>query len=86
MRNVIGVNHSIGLPLKTTINKFQDRFGFDEDTWNYETIKKDFNRNGMVEKLDFENDIFQKIEKIILRNLYGLGTISKTMIKTYENN
>ncbi len=86
MRNIVGVNVSAGLPLKTSILRFQERYGFDEDTWSYETIKKDFNRNGFTDKIDFETEIFKKIERIVLRNLYGLGTISKTMITAYENN
>lgn len=86
MRSVVGVYHGIGLPIKTSIVKFQDRFGFDEDTWSYQTIKKDFYRNGSVEVVDFDNEIFKKIEKIILRNLYSLGTISKQVIKEYESN
>ena len=85
MRNIVGVKVSAGLPLKTAIVNFQERYGFDEDTWSYETIKKDFNRNGFLERIDFETEIFQKIERIVLRNLYGLGTISKSMITTYES-
>lgn len=86
MRSVVGVYSSLGLPLKNSIVKFQDRFGFDEDTWSYQTIKKDFYRNGTVDVVDFDKEIFFKVEKIILHNLYSLGTISKTMIKQYENN
>jgi hypothetical protein len=86
MRNVVGIYNSLGVPLKNSINKFQDRFGFDEDIWSYQTIKKDFYRNGTIDVVDFDNEIFQKIERIILRNMYNLGTISKSMIKQYENN
>jgi hypothetical protein len=86
MRNVVGVYHAIGLPFKNSITKFQDRFGFDEDTWNYQSIKKDFYRNGQVEVVDFDNEIFKKIEKIVLVNMYSLGTISKKAIKHYEYN
>lgn len=85
MRNIVGVKVSAGLQLKSAIVNFQERYGFDEDTWSYETIKKDFNRNGFLERIDFETEIFQKIERIVLRNLYGLGTISKSMITTYES-
>jgi len=86
MRSVVGVYHGIGLPFKNSITKFQDRFGFDEDTWTYQTIKKDFYRNGHVQVVDFNNEIFQKIEKIILVNLYSLGTISQKAKKHYEHN
>jgi len=36
--------------------------------------------------VDFNNEIFQKIEKIILVNLYSLGTISQKAKKHYEYN
>jgi len=86
MRSMVGIYHGIGLPLNVSINKFQDRFNFDEDTWSYQTIKKDFYRNGTLEKIDFNNEIFTKIEKILLVNLYSLGTISHKAKKAYENN
>lgn len=70
MRNVIGVNAALGLPIKTAIEKFQSRFKFDEDTWNAEAIKKDFYRHGQLDTVDFTGEIFNKIEKIVLRNLY----------------
>jgi len=64
--------------------KFQNRFIFEEEVWHYEAIKKDIYRNGKVELIDFNNEIFKKIEKIVLRNLYDLGTLSKQAIKEYE--
>jgi hypothetical protein len=86
MRSIIGVNIGLGLPINKSIEKFQDRFQFHEDIWKYEAIKKDFYRNGQVELVDFDNEIFRKIEKIILRNLYDLGTISNKAKKHYEYN
>ena len=85
MRNVVGVYGALGVPLNVSITKFQERFGFDEDTWSYQTIKKDFYRNGTLNKIDFNTEIFSKIEKIVLVNLYSLGTISHKIIKQYEN-
>lgn len=84
MRTVVGVNHGLGIPINKSIERFQERFRFDEDVWRYEAIKKDFYRNGQVEVVDFDREIFLKIEKIILRNLYDLGTVSKQLIKEYE--
>jgi hypothetical protein len=86
MRSVVGVNIGLGLPINKSIERFQDRFLFCEDTWRYEAIKKDFYRNGQVELVDFDNEIFLKIEKIIMRNLYDLGTVSKKAINDYEYN
>ena len=84
MRSVVGVNIGLGIPINKSIEKFQERFKFDEDVWKYDAIKKDFYRNGQVEIIDFNDEIFRKIEKIILRNLYDLGTISQQVIKNYE--
>lgn len=86
MRNMVGMYAGLGTPINKSIEKFQDRFGFNEDTWSYQTIKKDFYRNGLLHRIDFDVEIFKKMEKIILRNLYNLGTVSATMIKEYENN
>jgi hypothetical protein len=75
----------MGMPPFISIARFQERFSFDENSWQYETIKKDFYRNGMKEPLDFNGEIFNKIEKIVLHNLYDLGTISKKAIKEYDH-
>lgn len=86
MRSIVGMYHGVGLPYNIAIRKFQERFGFTEDDWSFEAIKKDFYRNGTENPIDFDGEIFQKIEKIILYNLYDLGTICKPLIKNYENN
>ena len=84
MRSFVGVYVALGIPPYISINKFQQRFQFDENSWQFETIKKDFYRNGMKDPLDFNNEIFNKIEKIVLHNLYELGTISKKAKTEYE--
>jgi hypothetical protein len=84
MRTMVGIYTAIGLPAKNSITKFQGRFYFDEDIWAYESIKKDFYRHGFNESIDFEGEIFKKIEKIVLRNLYDLGTISNKTICKHE--
>lgn len=85
MRNLVGVNIALGLPIFIAINKFQDQYGFDEDTWAFESIKKDFYRNGCYEKVDFEQEIFNKIEQILLVQLSESGTITRKAVKAYEN-
>lgn len=86
MRTVVGVNVSLGIPVNKSIERFQERFRFLEDVWGYEAIKKDFYRHGAVNVVDFEHEIFRKIENIILENLSVLGTISPKAKKYYENN
>ncbi len=85
MRSMVGIYHGLGLPINVSINKFQDRFFFDENVWQYQSIKKDFYRNGTTSKIDFDGEIFNKVEKIVVKNLYKKGTISHTFIKDYEN-
>ena len=85
MRSMVGVYNGIGLPIRDSIWKFQTRFGFEEETWNFDSIKKDFYRNGINGKIDFNNEIFAKIEKIILVNLSVLGTVSQRVIRQYES-
>lgn len=85
MRSFVGVYHGLGLPIYVAINKFQERFYFDEEVWPYQSIKKDFYRNGTRSNVDFDNVIFSKIEKIVVTNLYRQGTISHTFLKDYEN-
>ena len=73
-RTIIGVSFALGFEIKSGINRFQERFGFTEEDWQYDTIKKDFYRNGLHERIDFDTEILKKIEKIILDNLYKAGT------------
>jgi len=84
MRNIIGVSVGLGMPMNKSIVKFQTTFLFDEDIWAYESIKKDFYRNAKVDIIDFENEIFNKIQHLLLRNLYDLGTLSAKAIQSYE--
>jgi len=85
MRTIVGVYHAMGLPLVSAINKFQDKFYFDENIWPYQSIKKDFYRNGTISKIDFEGAVFNKIEKIVVTNLYSLGTLTKEYFNDYDN-
>jgi hypothetical protein len=84
MRNIVGVSNSIGLPINKSIEKFQAEFNFSEEDWTYQTIKKDFYRNSAHVNIDFDNEIFRKINLIILENLYKKGTISQKFKKQYE--
>jgi len=86
MRTAVGIYSGLGLPLNISIVKFQENFGFDEDTWNYESIKKDFYRNGKKFKIDFSEIIFKKLNNLFLVNLSDQGTISQETINSYENN
>jgi len=84
MRNMVAMYHAVGLPINLSIQKFQERFDFPEDFWKYEALKKDFYRNGNKQNIDFDNEIFKKLEKIILLSLSDLGTVSKNAINYYD--
>ena len=86
MRNMVGVYCGLGLPIYLSIERFKNTFEFNEDAWKYEAIKKDFYRNGKTRNIDFDNEIFHKIENIILDNLYDAGTISKHLKIHHERN
>lgn len=84
MRTFVGVYIALGLPAYKSISKFQERYDFGEMFWPFESIKKDFYRNGETEQIDFDGEIFNKIDKIILRNLSEKRTISKQAKIYYE--
>ena len=84
MRSFVGVYVAAGMPIFKSINLFQERFLFDDAHWDYQSIKKDFYRNGTNAKIDFGKEIFGKIDQILLHNLYTLGTISKKAKNEYE--
>lgn len=85
MRSTIATYIALGLPLFTAVRKFQDEWGYTEDIWNYEAIKKDFYRHGIKENINFDTDIHQKINKILMWSLSESGTISENAISYYEN-
>ena len=84
MRTLVGIYTSLGLPIFKSIQKFQEKFDFTEDDWKYEAIKKDFYRNGIKENIDFDNEIFNKIENLIMVHLSELGTIAPNTIYKHE--
>ena len=86
MRNMVGLQLALKGQINISIHHFQNHFEFPEDIWSYETIKKDFYRNGYVNRIDFENEISMKLEQIILVNLSDQGTLSQLALNQYEFN
>lgn len=84
-RNLI-TGYSMLMPEKEAILKFQENFGFTEDIWSFESIKKDYYRNCMENKVNFGQEITKKIENIFLVNLSKTGTISHKLILCHGNN
>jgi len=71
---------------KEAILLFQENFGYSEEIWSYDSIKKDFFRNGPQQKVNFMSEITKKTNHIILGNLSDLGTISRKLLKDHERN
>ena len=86
MRLIVGTQIGLGMSINKSITYFQKKFSFPEDVWPYDSIYKDFYRNGYSEIVDFDNEIFNKFHKIIMRNLSDFRTLSKHAIQYYENN
>lgn len=85
MRQYVSVNSSIGVPVAICIREFQEKFGFHEPIWSYESIKKDFDRHGKVPEMKTLRDLRAEINKILLDNLSELGTVSKKLKKEYAD-
>lgn len=76
---------SVGIPLSVAIRNFQSSFGFTEDTWAYDTIRREYNRHG-YRKTVGNTTILDFINRIILGKLSEYGTISQQGKIAYENN
>jgi len=71
---------------KNAILQFQESFGYNEEIWSYDSIKKDFFRNGPNHRINLMEEITIKSEHIILGNLSDLGTISHKLVKNHDRN
>lgn len=77
--NQMVLNYSMFMNQKDAILKFQNRFGFSEDIWPYESIKKNFYRAGIFHD-NILDEVISKFEKKTLENLSELGTIEKSLL------
>jgi hypothetical protein len=86
MRMYVAVNHTVGTPVANCIREFQLNYGFPEQVWSFESIKKDFDRHGHLPEKNPMKEIKSEINKILLSNLSELGTVSQKYKKevTYE--
>lgn len=69
MRSIVGMRVEMGYDIKDAIEYFQDKYNFDENVWAFESIRKDFYRNGTPYRVDFRNEITTKIERKFMENL-----------------
>lgn len=84
MKTMVSTNNSLNGSIKMSILHFQERFSFNEDIWPYDSIKKEFFRNGVVTVIDFNDEIYNKIDHIILVNLSKKGTITPNALRNYD--
>ncbi|MCX6227390.1 MAG: hypothetical protein NTV01_22075 [Bacteroidia bacterium] len=48
--------NSISGSQATSIRRFQDRYGYPDEVWNFQSIKKDLDRNTIRQEIGFEKD------------------------------
>lgn len=72
-RIYIGFNRSLGVPVSVSIPKFQETFGFTEDDFPYDTIKKDFDRNGDFINFDMLTQFKENLSTMLLEQLSKIG-------------
>jgi hypothetical protein len=83
MRQYIAINNGLGTPLATCVKEFQNSFGFTEDIWTWDSIRKDFERNGEKCKTKTIKELRIELNRILMDNLSKHGVISKRLKKEY---
>jgi hypothetical protein len=82
MRNFVALGVFMGMSQTESIREFQDRFGFDEQSWSFDSIKKDFYRNQAAVETSIR-EIRHRMKKIFLTNLSIKGTITPECANKY---
>lgn len=72
--------------LAECIRKFYQLFGFSEDTWPIDSIRKIWLRDKTINKTELKGELQQKINEIIILQLSQNGTIAEQGKLAYENN
>ena len=72
--------------LSVCIQQFYAIFHFDESTWPSDSIRRIWNRDTTIDKNALKTGIDEKINKIVIVQLFKNGTISQSGKETYENN
>ena len=84
MYQMVGVSVANGKPIKDSIEDFQQRFDYPEEVWAYESIKKDFQRNGKPIARSYQDEIILINQRLFMDNLSRMGTLYQKAIKHYE--
>lgn len=59
----------MGVPLSEAIRRFQAQYGFTEDSWSYDTIRREYNRHAKHERMIVGTTIFELIHAKIIGEL-----------------
>lgn len=68
-RNYITIMKSFGIPINVAIRNFQREYDLPEEVFPYDTIYKDFERNGNYQKDNNIERHIKNIRKILVTNL-----------------
>ena len=77
----IAYHQSLGYSVAKCIRDFQETFGFPEDVWGYDSIKKDFDRNGSLVQKRLIGNFRNELSRIFMEMLSDIGTPLKVVGK-----
>lgn len=82
----LSVAYMVKPNLSVCIQQFYDTFHFDESTWPSDSIRRIWNRDTTIDKNALKSELEEKINKIVVVQLFKNGTISQSGKEIYENN
>ena len=81
----LSVAYMITPVLSVCIRQFYEKFHFDEFSWPPDSIRRIWNRDKSIDKNNLITNINEKINEIIIVQLFKNGTISQQGKEAYEN-
>lgn len=81
----LSVAYMVTPVLSECIRQFYDKFHYDEFTWPPDSIRRIWNRDKTIDKSTLKSNINEKINEIIIVQLFKNGTISQQGKEQYEN-
>ena len=85
MRNMISFYMTF-LNERDAITHFQNNFGFTEDIWPYDSIRKDYERfTSTHPRISYTKDLSVKLENLILVSLADVGNLLPPAILKYKS-
>lgn len=71
---------------RDAILTFQNNFGFTEEIWPFDSLKKNYSRSVKhTAKFSYTKDLTAKLESLLLTNLSNVGNLLPAAILHYEN-